>query len=478
MLIAFLIIYILFLAQLTLIIILLYKIRKSMQSVGTVSPEPNETADVMTAGTGAPADAPDTEEDETGPTAPGDTAENPEEPVEAELERVSKSIEAYAHGVTYDDLPSIKEKLTAFFTQFANKDYHKDLNSKDYYRFLDIRMNPDVRVVIVGDIHCDYLSLTAILKKLSVSDYDYFGKAYFVFLGDYLDRGKSLFEPLLLLADLKRILGDRMIMLKGNHESLSWDMESHSLKPRVKPHESCDCLNACLGKDESFLQIFASFYNSLPVYVYLKASDRNILLTHASVPRDVFLDSIRFDENNGEIVFSSSIPEGTRLRTRNRILQDMIWGDPKPCDEKIQVEGRFEFGRRQFERWMTRNHLHLLFRSHEEAEYGYTAFYDRQLFTVFSTGGELNPLTRYPKVEPAFCVLRNTRFYMENSFLYKVRKDVSSYCVNALSKLGYSGEQISKYSVNDEFACDEKTARDIRLFFNSVADQYSDEDTD
>ena len=470
MLIAFLIVYILLLAQLTVIILLLCKIKKSMQHPETENPNQRETEKDTKDGAEIPPDSPDTPGEIT-KSAP----EVAEMPLETELSRVTKAVNSYAKGMTEDDLPAIKKKLTTFFSDFSHKDYHRELNSKDYFHFLDISKDMDARVVVIGDIHCDYLSLAAILQKLSVSSYDYFGKAFFVFLGDYLDRGRSLFEPLLLLSDLKRILGDRMIMLKGNHESLGWSDERSALIPKVRPHESCDCLNSYFGKDV-FLHQFAAFYNTLPVYVYLKTLDQNILLTHAAVPRDIFLDVIRFDENNGEMLFDSSLPKNTWLSERNRVLQDMIWGDPRSYDEKIQTDGRFEFGRKQFERWMTRNHLHLLLRSHEEAESGCVTFFDHKLFTIFSTGGKDNPQTGYTMVEPAFCILRNKSLSIENSFIYIVRKDnISFYYVNALSKMGYSDKQISKYNVNDEFMCDEKRARDIRLFFKSVTEHSDNE---
>ena len=122
-----------------------------------------------------------------------------------------------------EDLPRVEEEMLSYFEECKNEDYFIDINSVQYYQLLDLREQADVRVVIIGDVHCDYKSLAAILLKLSVSEYDYFEKAYFVFLGDYLDRGCALFEPLLLLMDLKKILGDRLFMLRGNHEMIDYD---------------------------------------------------------------------------------------------------------------------------------------------------------------------------------------------------------------------------------------------------------------
>ena len=468
MLIALLIIGLLIIVQLVFTILIFVKIRRLTKSLSS-SVSKEEEEDIKKEPETGQAEGVD--ETETGAMI----AETEDLTIKTKKEQVLEAVNSRKRGVTEDDLPEIKKELTRFFSDFPHGDYYKDFHSKDYFRFLDLRERPEERIVVIGDIHCDYLSLAAILHKLALAEYDYFGKAYFVFLGDYLDRGMSLFEPLLLLADLKRILGERMIMLKGNHELLEWSESTRLLKPRVRPHESCDCLNNFCGKDEDFLRRFSAFYNTLPIYVYVKSAGRNILLTHAAVPRDVFLNTVSFDEQSGEMVFSPGLSEDGSLRTRAKVFYDMIWGDPKPNEEKLQVEGRFEFGSKQFERWATRNRLDLLLRSHEEAEYGYTTFFDDKLFTIFSTGGKENPQTGYPKVEPAFGIIQEGQLSIENSFIFKVKKDNDTFFVNALSKQGYSDKQMENYKVGEEFICEESQASNIGQFFKTMAESPSED---
>lgn len=369
-------------------------------------------------------------------------------------ERVVDAISLRGEEVMEEDLDRVMNELSKFFIEYVNNDYFSDLGSNDYYRFIDLRKNSETRVVVLGDIHCDYLSLSAALLKLSVSEYDYFEKAYFVFLGDYFDRGGNLFEPLLLLMDLKRILGDRMIMLKGNHESIEYDDAKQELKPKVRPHESVDCLNQFCKGDQRFMKQFAVFYSTLPTYVYVKTDRCNMLLTHAAIPRDIFIQQVRFDEADGSLRFDDAVLTGERLSIRNRVFKDMIWGDPSKYEEKIQVEGRFEFGSKQFDRWASRNHIHLLLRSHEEARYGYEPMFGQRLYTLFSTGGQQNPQTGYPQVEPAIGIIRNDAFDIENSFLYKVRESGGGMvCVNLLTKQKYTEKQIEHYKMGNEFVC-------------------------
>lgn len=368
-----------------------------------------------------------------------------------------------------EDLPSIMKELKSYFSNYKNEDYTKDLSSKDYFRFIDLRNTPETRVVVIGDIHSDYNSLVAALLKLSVSDYNYFEKAIFVFLGDYLDRGSVLFEPLLLLKRLKEILGDRLIMLKGNHESVLYDKEKQQITTKVTPNQSCMCLNEYCAKDQEFIRLFASFYNTLPIYVYLKTMEKNVLLTHAAIPRDKFLDSIHFDDTSGCIIFESDVPMTERLKIRNTILKDMIWGDPSEYDEKIQTEGRFEFGSKQFERFARLNHISLLFRSHEEVPKGYKSFYGNRLYTIFSTGSHENSQTGYPSVEPAFAVIQGNQVFIENSYVYRILKEGTAInVVNLFNKQKYSDKQHENLKLNDEFMCNDEKGKQIREAFKDV----------
>lgn len=374
--------------------------------------------------------------------------------------------------VEEEDLPKVIKELSSHFSQYPSGHWAEDLSDLSYYRFLDLRMEPSTRVVVIGDIHCDFYSLSAILLKLSIAQYDYFGKAYFVFLGDYLDRGSCLFEPLLLLKDLKEILGERMIMLKGNHESISYDAEKKTLKANVRPNDSCECLKEYCGKYPDFLKAFSNFYCKLPTYVYLKTPEKNVILTHASIPRDIFLHTFRFDEEDGRIRFESTVPQVERLAKRKAILKDMIWGDPKDYDEKMQVEGRFEFGRKQFERFYNQHHIHLILRSHEEAALGYKAFFGNHIFTIFSTGGEKNPQTGYPEAEPAFAIIHGDNLTIENSFLYQCLEGGNRLAVNLFTNQRYYGKNAGGFQLSEEFVCGTETRESLKKKFKEIRDLF------
>lgn len=385
---------------------------------------------------------------------------------DSKKQEVLKSIKK-RREVKEEHLPTVMNELLSFFSQYPVGDWTEKINDHSYYRLLDLRKDSSARVVVIGDIHCDYYSLAAILLKLSIAQYDYFEKAYFIFLGDYLDRGSNLFEPLLLLKDLKEILGDRLIMLRGNHESVSYDGDNNKLKSRVRPNESCGCLNEYCGGSSKFLKAFSHFFSKLPTYVYLKTPNKNVLLTHASIPRDIFLSSFVFD-NEGRMRFENIIPESERLSQRKIILKDMIWGDPKDYDEKIQIEGRFEFGRKQFERFSSHHNINLILRSHEEAPFGYKSFFGDRLYTIFSTGGDKNPQTGYPEAEPAFAVIQGDNLKIENSFLYQYLEGGNRWAINLFSGQKYHGKETGGFQLAEEFVCDAKHRECLRNTFKEI----------
>lgn len=392
-------------------------------------------------------------------------------------EMVLKAVINRGVEIQPEDLPRVEVEMLSYFEECKNEDYFNDINSAHYYQLLDLREQDDVRVVVIGDVHCDYKSLAAIMLKLSVSAYDYFEKAYFVFLGDYMDRGCALFEPLLLLMDLKRIIGDRLIMLRGNHEMIDYDEEKQELSGKVLPLDTVPCLNEYCKDNKVFLKSFAYFYRTLPTYVYLKVADQNILLTHGAIPRQVFLDVFRFDEETGAIVFADeklTILNLNQLHARNLILNDMIWGDPSNDLEKYQVNGRFEFGSKQYEAYAQKNKLSRVYRSHEPVDDGFKSFFNGCVFTIFSTGGAMNEQTGYPEVEPAFAIISTNDYCcIENSYLYHVSiEDEVDVICNLYSGKSLKHKDAKRYSLHPEFYCTDEKAMHIESLFKIINDGF------
>lgn len=85
-----------------------------------------------------------------------------------------------------------------------------------------------MRTIIIGDIHGCYQELVKLLEKVN-----YDKKAdRLISLGDLMDRGKQSYEVFDLFRSLKKEVGDRCIIIRGNHEDM---MMRAALDPGESP---------------------------------------------------------------------------------------------------------------------------------------------------------------------------------------------------------------------------------------------------
>lgn len=360
-------------------------------------------------------------------------------------QKVLSLVAMYRKDINEEDLPKVQSELKAFFDSQPRQ---------PYYLLMDRRYEKeDKRLVIIGDTHCDYNSLAALFDKLSLSAYDYFDNATFVFLGDYLDRGGILFEYLMLLVGFKKLLGDRCIFMKGNHELIEYNETAGKLESLVRPAETSSTLNTYCGGDKEFLSKFADFFSNLPYYILLKTSRGTDLLVHGGIPRDAIMDKCTISHDTGEMLV-----EGDD-RIREMALDNMIWADPRSERFKLQGGGsRFEFGYEQFEHFVTANKIDRIFRSHEPVQNGVEAFYNDRLYTVFSNGGTKNSVTGYQEVEnPVVAIMGvdgEVRF--ESLFFKKVAVNLGYTVLNALLYMEEDASedfsmQLEDLHLNNEF---------------------------
>jgi len=388
---------------------------------------------------------------EKGPERPGYVSAVPAAPDEKASsnhllkQKVLSLVARYRKDINEEDLPKVQSELKAFFDSQPRQ---------PYYLLMDRRYEKeDKRLVIIGDTHCDYNSLAALFEKLSLSAYDYFDNATFVFLGDYLDRGGILFEYLMLLVGFKKLLGDRCIFMKGNHELIEYNETAGKLESLVRPAETSSTLNTYCGSDKEFLSKFADYFSNLPYYILLKTSRGTDLLVHGGIPRDAIMDKCTISHDTGEMLV-----EGDD-RIREMALDNMIWADPRSERFKLQGGGsRFEFGYEQFEHFVTANKIDRIFRSHEPVLNGVEAFYNDRLYTVFSNGGTKNSVTGYQEVEnPVVAIMGvdgEVRF--ESLFFKKVAVNQGYTVLNALLYMGEDASedftmQLEDLHLNNEF---------------------------
>ena len=70
-----------------------------------------------------------------------------------------------------------------------------------------------MKTYVIGDIHGCYYTMKNLIQN---STFDY-KKDRIIFIGDYIDRGLNSYDVINYIKNLKSIMNDNCICLKGNH---------------------------------------------------------------------------------------------------------------------------------------------------------------------------------------------------------------------------------------------------------------------
>jgi hypothetical protein len=322
------------------------------------------------------------------------------------------------------------------------------------------------KVVVIGDLHCDYHALQGVFEKLSVSDYDYFSKATFVFLGDYIDRGALPFQTLHFLLWFKSLLGSRCILLKGNHDSFYIDSEKKVYLSKVVPSETIEMLKEYCNLET--ISKFALFFDSLPFFAFSKTAEKSYIFVHGGIPKDEYFSFFLMDKlKETKIPIQFSSPTSLEL---NKMLQTMLWGDPSDSPFKSSSSSsRFEFGSEQFEKFMNFAHFTHLIRGHEPQKQGFKTHYNDRLITVFTSGGIGNEHSYYADIvtDPAFLIIDEDGKYKPES--------VFTYCIQSTGDQNLNESSVEQphasilpyrlFTMVDKKKYDEKKMQDTKKEF-------------
>jgi len=208
---------------------------------------------------------------------------------------------------------------------------------------------------VCGDIHGQYYDLLRIFEHCG-----YPGEYNYLFLGDYVDRGKQSLETVCLLLCYKIKFPDKVTLLRGNHES--------SVTNRIYGfYDEC--------KRRYNVRIWRSFtdlFNWLPVAAII---DEKILCMHGGLsPELKNIQSIQ------EISRPTDIPD-------TGLLCDLLWSDPDKDVLEYDENDRgvsVIFGEKIVQDFNKKNDLDLIIRAHQVVDDGYEFFAQRQLITIFS----------------------------------------------------------------------------------------------
>eukprot|EP00771_Trimastix_marina_P000373 gnl/Trimastix_PCT/1392.p1 GENE.gnl/Trimastix_PCT/1392~~gnl/Trimastix_PCT/1392.p1 ORF type:complete len:343 (+),score=69.37 gnl/Trimastix_PCT/1392:2-1030(+) len=229
------------------------------------------------------------------------------------------------------------------------------LKARDIFMNQDPLIELEAPIKICGDIHGQYYDL------LRLFEYGGFPPdSNYLFLGDYVDRGKQSIETICLLLAYKVKYPENFFILRGNHE--------------------CASINRLYGfYDEcrrryspKLWKIFTDCFNCLPLCAII---DDKIFCTHGGLSPELHsLEQIR------RIVRPTDIPD-------TGLLCDLLWSDPERDLVGWGENDRgvsYTFGANSVAEFLAKYDFELIVRAHQVVEEGYEFFAKRQLITLFS----------------------------------------------------------------------------------------------
>lgn len=213
----------------------------------------------------------------------------------------------------------------------------------------------DAPVKIVGDVHGQYTDLIRMFEMCGFPP-----SANFLFLGDYVDRGKQSLETILLLLCYKIKYPENFFLLRGNHECAN--------VTRVYGFYD-ECKRRC---NVRIWKTFIDAFNTLPVAAIVAGK---IFCVHGGLsPALDHMDDIR------HITRPTDVPD-------YGLLNDLLWSDPADMEQDWDSNERgvsYCFNKKVITDFLVKHDFDLVCRAHMVVEDGYEFFSDRVLVTVFS----------------------------------------------------------------------------------------------
>ncbi|KAF4623481.1 hypothetical protein D9613_001789 [Agrocybe pediades] len=216
-----------------------------------------------------------------------------------------------------------------------------------------IELSPPVK--IVGDVHGQYSDLIRLFEMCGFPP-----AANYLFLGDYVDRGKQSLETILLLLCYKIKYPENFFLLRGNHECAN--------VTRVYGFYD-ECKRRCNIKTwKTFIDVF----NCLPIAAIVASK---IFCVHGGLSPSLHsMDDIK------RIQRPTDVPD-------YGLLNDLLWSDPSDTALDWEDNERgvsYCFGKAIINEFLVRYDMDLICRAHMVVEDGYEFWNDRTLVTVFS----------------------------------------------------------------------------------------------
>jgi len=210
-------------------------------------------------------------------------------------------------------------------------------------------------IQICGDIHGQFHDLLRMFEYCGFPP-----DANYLFLGDYVDRGKNGLECIALLMSYKVKYPENFFLLRGNHE--------------------CASINRIYGfydecKRRYNIKMWKRFQDVFNVLPFAAVIDEKIFCVHAGLSPDLnAMPQIQ------DIDRPTDVPD-------SGLLCDLMWSDPDADISGWAENDRgvsYTFGADVVAKFLQKHEFDLVVRAHQVVEDGYEFFADRQLVTIFT----------------------------------------------------------------------------------------------
>jgi len=219
----------------------------------------------------------------------------------------------------------------------------------------DALLDLEAPLKICGDIHGQFHDLLRMFDFGGIPP-----ESNYLFLGDYVDRGKQSLETIAMMFAYKVKYQDNFFQLRGNHECAS-------ITRIYGFYDECKRrYNIKLWKQ------FCDVFNCMPIVATV---DDKVMCMHGGLSPEIN----SFDQVK-RIVRPTDVPD-------TGLICDLLWSDPDKDISGWAENDRgvaYIFGPDVVASFIKKHNLDLVARAHQVVEDGYEFFAKRQLVTVFS----------------------------------------------------------------------------------------------
>lgn len=252
-------------------------------------------------------------------------------------------------------------------------------------------------ISIVGDIHGQFYDL---LELFDTGGYPPFTN--YLFLGDYVDRGKYSVETILFLLSHYFKYPSHVTLLRGNHEAR-------------KVNKFYGFFQECsekYGENSRFFESITNLFDLLPIAAIVEAPSGNsvtrALCIHGGIGK--------WPENVEQI----KMIDRKVNPSESEELTDLLWSDPGDNNLnglKVNKRGAGHlFGKDVVYKFLKENNLNMIIRGHQYMPNGMEIKFDGKVITVWSAPNYCGKHTNIGTILEFYDIENNDSSFVFNSF--------------------------------------------------------------